>query len=160
MKSFFESKTVYKGIILALLVIVGFFVWREVRSQERYYAVYLTSGDVYFGQLHFFPSLVMNDAYFLQADSTREEGGYVLSRFSNALWQPKGTIKFNRDHVLWIAELKKDSKAVSFIRQGTAESSDGSSLKDAASFSAPQVNIPSVPKLVDPSSLDQSAPQE
>ncbi|MFH1188789.1 MAG: hypothetical protein V1652_03025 [bacterium] len=157
MKNFFESKTVYKGIILALLIIVGFFIWREVNSQERYYAVYLTSGDVYFGKLHFFPSLIMNDAYFLQADSTYEEGGYVLSRFSNALWQPEGTIKFNRDHVLWIAELKQDSKAVAFIRQ---EGDSKSSLENASSFSVPQVDMPSVPKLIDPALIDQNSSQE
>lgn len=110
-----ETKTIYKGVIIALLIIIGFFAWREMNDRGKYYAVYLTSGDVYFGKLRFFPSLVMKDAYFLQAE---ESGGYVLSHFSDALWEPQGTIEFNRDTVLWIAELSEASKAATFIKQG------------------------------------------
>jgi hypothetical protein len=134
----FDTKTIYKGIILMLLIVVCFFLYKEIGERQKYYAVYLTSGDVYFGKMRSFPSLVIEDAYFLQAANTAEGGVYTLSKFSDAMWKPTGRIKLNRDHVLWVAELEDGSETVSYIKQGGVVSS---SQLQQEQWNEPQVNM-------------------
>jgi len=112
MQRIFETKNIYRGIIVALLIVVFFFSWREFEGRQKYYAVYTSSGDMYFGKLTFFPSLVIKDAYVLQQDG---EGGFFLSPFTSALWGPDGDIKLNRDNVIWMADIDKESQTAKLL---------------------------------------------
>lgn len=113
MQRIFETKNLYRGTIVALLIVVFFFAWREFEGRQKYYAVYTASGDMYFGKLQFFPSLIMKDAYVLQQDG--QGSGYFLSPFTNALWGPSGDIKLNRDSVIWMAEIDKESQTAKLL---------------------------------------------
>ncbi len=115
MRDLFSNPKFYVVVILALVVVIALLVWNPFNHKPNYYAVYLTSGDIYFGQLSFFPSLKMHDAYLLRVDTQNQQNPYSLSSFSNAFWKPEGTLYFNRSMVLWIAPVASDSPVVQAI---------------------------------------------
>lgn len=106
-------------------------------SQDKYVAVFLTNNQVYFGKLFNFESEtpLLRDVYYLrvqdslQDTATPEEaekgkkktaptqtGEMSLIKLGNELHAPVDEIKLNRDHILFIEELKEDSRVVQAIR--------------------------------------------
>ncbi|MCL5006905.1 MAG: hypothetical protein M1153_02065 [Patescibacteria group bacterium] len=115
MRDLFNNPKFYVTVIVILVVVVAFLAWHQFAGKTTYYAVYLSSGDIYFGQLSFFPSLTMTNAYLLQVNSQNQQNPYSLSSFSNAFWKPAGRIDLNRSRVLWIAPLASDSPVAQAI---------------------------------------------
>jgi hypothetical protein len=120
MRELFSSPKFYVTVIVLLVVIIAALAWYQFGSRPTYYAVYLTSGDIYFGQLSFFPSLRMNDAYLLQVNTQNQQNPYSLSAFGAAFWKPAGEVYFNRSRVLWIAPLASDSPVAQAITNPSA----------------------------------------
>lgn len=103
------------GIILVLLVVVLILValwYQKMNSASSYSAIYLDTGDVYFGKLSYFPSLTLNHTWYLQRDQSQ---GVALMDFSKAAWKPEGKIKINRDRVVWISKISQDSPIISVM---------------------------------------------
>ncbi len=131
MRDLFSSPKFYVTVIVALVVVIALLAWRQFAAKPTYYAVYMTSGDIYFGQLSFFPSLKMNDAYLLQVDTKNTQNPYSLSNFANAFWKPQGMIYFNRSMVLWIAPVASDSPVVQAITNPQSVQSQPSGVQSA-----------------------------
>ncbi len=104
-------------IILAVLVVLFasaaiFFVYtaQEKGGQglSKYSAVYLTSGDIYFGELSHDSAPQLKNVWFLQRGGT---GGQQLSilPLSGAFWGPADTIALNPAQILFSARIKSDS---------------------------------------------------
>jgi len=108
-----------------------------------YQAVFLTNNQVYFGQLYAFESgnPILRDVYYLRmnqqpalqapAAASDTEGKtkvaaptkaatpqpeLTLIKLGNELHGPTDEIKLNRDHILFVEDLKDDSKVVKAIR--------------------------------------------
>jgi hypothetical protein len=81
-------------------------------SDEAYYAVYLESGDVYFGHLSYFPRLTLRDVHFLSGDGER----ITMSNFKDAAWGPEDRLYLNYEKVLWIAKVRSDSSMLDLFR--------------------------------------------
>jgi hypothetical protein len=77
-------------------------------ENSGYSAVYMVSGDIYFGKLQRFPKLMLADAYTLQRNQDAQTP-FTLVKFKDAFWGPVGNMSLNEDNVLWIAELDKNS---------------------------------------------------
>lgn len=105
-----------------------------LEGESEYSAVFLSSNQVYFGKLKDekaqYISLV--DVYYLRAQSRlqppeEDEGrGQVkqevqLIKLGNELHGPVDEIRFNRDNILFIESLKKDSRVVRGIEQFKAQ---------------------------------------
>jgi hypothetical protein len=113
--------------IVALLILIGLGVWIGVTmfgnhetnptGPSEYSAVYMTSGDIYFGKLHSFPKPYLSDALYL-VKSTNQSGQTQigLAPFSSVFWAPAGKIYFNPDQVLFTAPLQNSSQIISAIK--------------------------------------------
>ena len=137
-------------LLLLLVVLAGggywFFKTRSVRLGGGYQAVFLSNGQVYFGKLKKPTSEypVLKDVYYLvvqrplqQAAAASEEGEVITSgealepgkpqftlvKLGGELHGPRNEMKLNRRHILFIEDLKDDSKVVQKIKEYEAGAS-------------------------------------
>ena len=103
---------------------------------EQYQAVFLTNGQVYFGKLDSlhtaYPTLT--DIYYLIVTRPlqSQQGGetqavqpdFSLRKLGNELHGPTDRMVINKDHILFVEDLKETGKVVEAIRQ-TAASPEG-----------------------------------
>ncbi|HMB17419.1 MAG TPA: hypothetical protein VKO61_00705 [Candidatus Paceibacterota bacterium] len=89
-------------IILAVLI-VGGIVWKLVAGPQ-YSAVYLTSGDIYFGELTHFPNYGLENVYTIQV-TQNEENPLSVQKFENVFWGPKDFMNLNKENVIWTVGL-------------------------------------------------------
>lgn len=76
---------------------------------KPYTAVYLSTGDVYYGKLSTFPGLTLHDPWFVQR---MPDGNFSLAKFSDAFWKPRGAMRLSSDKVVFTAKLDKTSPIV------------------------------------------------
>lgn len=96
--------------------------------EGTYYAVFLDNGQVYFGQLNdrdgeFYR---LEDVFYLDTrqnpqDTSTTGAGTSLVKLGNEAHGPKDFMDINRDHVLFIEEMKADSKVVQAIAEYQAD---------------------------------------
>lgn len=100
-------------VFVACLIASGVYaIWlygTGVASRATWYAVYLDTGDLYFGHLSSFPSLSLSDAWYVQHSP---QGNVSVSDFSKASWKPAGSIQLNRQHVVWTVRIASDSPLI------------------------------------------------
>ena len=119
-------------IVVILVVAGGFLVTRLVESGRirgnDYQAVFLINGQVYFGQVdkETKNEVVLHDIYYLRAteplqqgEQTAGAGGSELSliKLGNELHGPKDEMRIVRNNVLFIEDLKEDSKVTVAIEE-------------------------------------------
>ena len=95
-------------IILVIAIIVAGVLWFMRGSGDDYYAVYLDTGDLYFGTLSRFPHLSLTDVWYLQRDSQNQ--GLSLQDFSKVAWGPENKIELNQDKIVWMAKISDASQ--------------------------------------------------
>lgn len=163
------SNLILIGIIVVLAGVLGWVIFKpeiswpwskesilsplsekQAAKKSKYQAVFLTNGQIYFGQLSGFPgnSPVLKDVYYLRAQrslqpsaETGEEELAVeskskekedktkasptptaqpeltLIKLGNELHGPMDEIQLNSDHILFVEDLKQDSRIVRAIEQ-------------------------------------------
>lgn len=100
-------------LLVALVVIVG---WKYLAGSPSYYAVYLRTGDLYFGELSTFPSFTLNHVYMLQINSQDQKNPVSIQKFTNVFWGPEDSLNINKSEVVWYTRLASDSKLVQLIQ--------------------------------------------
>lgn len=122
-------------LILIILIILGglfyFFVYRRGFTQADYQAVFLSNGQVYFGKLTNKNAkyVLLEDIYYLQLKRPLQEQkpgeqqvpDLTLIKLGNELHGPMDRMEINQDHVLFIENLKDDSKVVTAIMEYNAQ---------------------------------------
>jgi hypothetical protein len=128
-------------IILILILGIGaaaYVGWRHISDawgNAKWYAVYLDTGDLYFGHLSHDDSLTLSDVWYVQHST---QGDPSINDFSKVSWKPEGTIKINREHIVWTAPIASDSPLLSAMHSLEASGAD--------SYSGPAINsLPLVP---------------
>lgn len=108
------------GAVIALVVILAVVLcwWFFYRGSSNYYAVYLDTGDMYFGQLSTFPNMSLSNVWYIQRDA---QGNSSLAQFVKAPWGPEGTIQLNRDKVIWTAKISDMSQLVPYLENKVPE---------------------------------------
>jgi hypothetical protein len=109
------NKILLVVIIVLLVALVGIVAWKMWGGTPSYYAVYLKTGDLYFGQLSRFPSFGLSHIYLLQVNSQNQQNPVNVQKFSNVFWGPEDFIKINREEVVWYSKLRNDSQLVRLI---------------------------------------------
>ena len=104
------------AMIVILLVVLGVVYWQKVGFEKPYWAVYLDTGDLYFGKLNKFPKLSLSDVYFLQRNPNDQQNPLSLAKFSQAFWGPEDRVYLNEKNVVWKAKLREDGQVVQFIK--------------------------------------------
>lgn len=108
------------GLVVVLVVaLAGVIYWQKGGFEEKYSAVYLNTGDIYFGKLSRFPRMTLRDVWFLQKGSDAQQG-FGLSKFEQAFWGPEDKMVINDENVIWVTELKDDSEVVRGIKNPQA----------------------------------------
>lgn len=113
---------------LASILLAGGYAW-YVKSQscQPYgrQAVFLTNGQVYFGVVQSKDNneVVLSDIYYLQSDravnsatNLESQQDIKLIKLGNELHGPEDRMEINRQHVLFIEDLKADSKVTKAIQ--------------------------------------------
>jgi len=106
-------------LVLVALAAVAVLMWQRGNFSRSYYAVYLDTGDLYFGELSRFPYFSLSNVWYLQRDSQGQ--GNTLSEFAKAAWGPEDKIKINRDRVVWTAKISNASELIPYINKSSGQ---------------------------------------
>ncbi len=93
----------------------------------KWQAVFLSNGQVYFGQIASEKDdvIILKDIYYLQVtrklqpaetEAGQDQNELSLVKLGNELHGPEDEMRINNDHVLFIEDLKPDGKVVRAIR--------------------------------------------
>lgn len=114
-------------IILAVLALAAYYFYFIPQSHKIYQAVFLTNGQVYFGKISNENSKypVLREVFYLQVTQTVQpaEPGQTppsninLVKLGGELHGPTDEMRINRDQILFIEDLKSDSRVVQAIQQ-------------------------------------------
>ena len=110
------NKTLLSSAIILAVALIGVIYWQKKGFEKPYYAVYLDTGDLYFGQMHFFPRFFLSDVYFLKQNIEDKENPLSLSKFSNAFYGPEDKIYLNKENIIWKAKLRENSQVLQFLK--------------------------------------------
>ena len=111
------------GIVIILLIVLGAVLyWQKVGFEKPYWAVYLNTGDIYFGKLNHFPSFSLSDVWFLQRNTNDAQNPLSIAKFTNALWGPQDKIYLNEKNIIWKTKLREDSQILNFIKSSESHS--------------------------------------
>ncbi|MFA5030046.1 MAG: hypothetical protein WC495_00445 [Patescibacteria group bacterium] len=131
----FFIKTIFYFLVVLVVVLALWFINSKVfiRQSSGYQAIFLSNGQVYFGhtQANLSGQYVrLNDVYYLQinesdqltgtdttstdtTDTTQSE--FALIKLGNEIHGPHSSMLINRDHILFIEDLRSDSDLVKSI---------------------------------------------
>jgi len=124
------------GLLILIIVIVlvaafYFVIYRRGFSRADYQAVFLSNGQVYFGKMTNKNAgyVVMKDIYYLQLKRPLQEQkpgeqaqpDLTLIKLGNELHGPLDRMEINKNHVLFVEDLKDDSKVVTAIMEYKAQ---------------------------------------
>jgi len=111
-------------LVILIVILAIFFLNANQKTASSWSAVFLTNGRTYFGQTEGESSnfLTLTNVYYLQmqevpAETEGEEAQSQLSLMSieDEMHSPEDYMKINKDHVLFIQELKSDSSIVTSL---------------------------------------------
>lgn len=110
-----KTNSLLLGVVIVVIVaVVGLVAWDQFGMRDRYTAVYLRTGDLYFGKLVRFPHFGLRQPYLVQIT---KDGQPNLQRFKNVFWSPEDELKINRDEVVWYTNLSRDSQLVKLFTE-------------------------------------------
>lgn len=136
-------------VVVAIIVAAVIVMWfsrpaggDSAIQRDKYQAVFLTNGQVYFGKLTGASgeSMQLTDVYYLQVqqdmqgessaeqpqaqtgtDASKDESQVSLAKLGNELHGPEDAMQINRDQVLFWENLTDNSKVVSAIKQNAGQ---------------------------------------
>lgn len=115
-------------VIFLLIVCFGvalfFLLPKTPKNSDKYSAVFLTNGQVYFGNITEINKrdIVLKHIYYIQTSGVNQgeksinEENTALVKLGNELHGPTDEMKINRDHILFTEVLRDDSKVVQAIK--------------------------------------------
>lgn len=123
-----KNRRLFTGIaVLALFLVVGavyFLVACREPARGEFQAVFLDNGQVYFGKItgEEGKNVVLTDIYYLQGNKPLQAGDLgpqpdlAIVKLGNELHGPVDRMEINRQHILFIEDMKTDSKVVKAIK--------------------------------------------
>ncbi|MBI4592299.1 hypothetical protein HY733_02525 [Candidatus Uhrbacteria bacterium] len=89
-------------------------------NSGEYQAVFLDNGQVYFGKLERSRSdfYILTDVFYLQSGVAVEQTANLsLTKLGSEAHGPEDKMEINKEHILFIEDMKNDSKVVQAIEQ-------------------------------------------
>ena len=136
---FIESVVLVALIFLLVFGLKGFF------GQSNYWAVYLKTGDLYFGKLVRLSHYTLRDPYLLVLDSNKN-GEAKIQKFEDAFWGPEPEMKINPENVVWISRLSSQSSVVKYMegKANISQRSNSAVIPENNSSSSATGSLPAV----------------
>lgn len=121
------------GAVAVVLVIVAILAaWQlgyigSLVKSDRYQAVFLTNGQVYYGKMHGYGGkyLRLSDVYYLKAQSATEANSpstQQLVKLGSEIHGPDTEMMIRTDQILFFENLRPDSAIVKAIQDGNSAS--------------------------------------
>lgn len=116
-------------IVLAMIGSMLFFISRRSgglnKNQALWQGIFLDNGEVYFGQVvsENADSVIIKNVYYpteknaLQQGSANDSKNFSLIKLGNEMHGPFDEMRINRQHILFVEDLRGDSKAVKAIEE-------------------------------------------
>lgn len=104
------------GIVVVLsMVLIVLVALQFLFMKDGYYAVYLRTGDIYFGKIVKFPYFGLKNVYTIQM--TQDPSNPLrIQKFTDVFWGPEDYLKLNRDEVVWYTQLKSDGQLYQLLK--------------------------------------------
>jgi hypothetical protein len=110
------NKVLLVAVIVLFVALIGLVVWNFFINKSPYYAVFLRTGDIYFGKLVRFPYFGLKNVYTIQVNPQNQQNPVSIQKFSNVFWGPEDWLKLNREEVVWMTRLREDSQLVQLFK--------------------------------------------
>ncbi|KKU94149.1 MAG: hypothetical protein UY26_C0003G0300 [Candidatus Jorgensenbacteria bacterium GW2011_GWA1_48_13] len=110
------NKILLVVVVVLVLALIGVVLWQTVWKSQSYYAVFMRTGDLYFGQLMRFPSFGLKQVYNIQVNTQNQENPVSIQRFKNVFWGPQDWLKLNRSEVVWMTKLDPAGQLAQIIK--------------------------------------------
>jgi hypothetical protein len=130
-KKSLNKKIALIATLLVVAAVAGWLVWQQLASQimaDRYQAVFLNNGQVYFGKLHdYYGSRpYMTDVYYFQANgqdggSQQSGGTQLLVKLGKEIHAPEDKLILNKDAILFVENLQDSGNVVDAINKDTQQ---------------------------------------
>ena len=114
------------AIVAAIALIFAGYTWWMGASSSAYKAVFLESGQVYFGKVvrHGGSYLTLREVFYLTDPTVLESSDATtdisLVKLGREVHAPTDTINISRDHIVMLQTLSADSKVLKAILQYSA----------------------------------------
>jgi len=114
------NKILLAVVVILLLALAVVIYWQRVGFKKSYWAVYLNTGDLYFGELNRFPKLSLSNVWLIQRNPADSQNPLSLAKFEQAFWGPEDKIYLNEKNIVWKAKLKENSQILQSIKSSPA----------------------------------------
>lgn len=119
------------GIVAAVIILIAgavlYFNWSGTDNSSadfkasEYTAVYLSTGDIYFGKMDWFPIPRMKNVWFIQRGTGQgNQPQYGLAPFKGVFWSPIDEINFNPKEIIFWTKIKDGSELAKALANPSA----------------------------------------
>lgn len=129
------SRKLLTVLIIVVIAIVVLGVWLGVRffsadnpaGPSPYSAVFMSTGDIYYGRLSWFPWPKLREVWFLQrgVDPQSQEVQFGIAPLRTAFWGPVDEIKLNPKQIIFVTRLRNDSQVAQAFANPSAINQSG-----------------------------------
>jgi hypothetical protein len=116
-----SSKNIFIAISVIVLIALGIWLGSMfgpgTTKDSEFSAVYLTTGDIYFGKLAWFPKPHIENAWHLDRSVDADNKPQTsLVPVKNAVWGPSEDLYLNKDQIIFWSKLREDSPVAKAMR--------------------------------------------
>lgn len=110
------NKILLVVVVVLVIALAGVVYWQNFKkSDSDYWAVYLSTGDIYIGKLSYFPRFHLSDVWFFQKTSDAQNP-LSLAKFTQAFWGPEDNLYLSEKQIIWKSKLSETSQVISYIK--------------------------------------------
>jgi hypothetical protein len=127
-KKSFSLKNFF-GLLIILAILISFIIllvdFGSIKNKEEWQAVFLSDGQVYFGKIvkEDRVNIILNEIYYLQNSENIQQGerpekqkDISLIKLGTEVHGPTDEMRINKYNVLFVENLRDDSKIVGAIK--------------------------------------------
>jgi hypothetical protein len=113
------SKKIIVVLLVVVVALVALGIWLGMAFLNKgnpagpsdYSAVYLVTGDIYFGKLQWFPKPHLTNVWFLQRGVNQQNQPQLnVAPFNAVFWGPVDEIYLNPSEIIFWTSLRNDSQ--------------------------------------------------
>ncbi len=95
------------GVLITLKIVNK----SEAMKASKFTAVYMTSGDIYFGKMDWFPWPRLKNVWYLQRGVDKENQPQLgIAPFNKIIWSPIDEIRLNSKQIILWTKIRADSE--------------------------------------------------
>ena len=151
-----KTKNVIIAVVVVAVVLVAVGIWAGISivgasqnpaGPSPYSAVYLTTGDIYYGKLSWFPKPHLTDAWVLQrTQDAKGQTHLSVAPFTSSFWSPVNEINLNPKAIVFWTRLRNDSKLAQAIENPSSiqsQNTQGSQIPASSTIPLPATSTKS-----------------